>query len=86
MVSSNSNNAAPDVLVTPQLTTVVPQLLLNSPANIAAPELNAPGRRENTSAAGTAPSSSHSITCTPVAGGLSTLAELNAIKVAKLDR
>jgi hypothetical protein len=36
--------------------------------------------------AGTAPSSSHSITCTPAVGGPSTLAELDAIKVAKIDR
>jgi hypothetical protein len=86
MASSNSNNAAPDVLVTPPPTTAVPQLLPTPAINIAAPALNAPGHRENTPAAGTAPSSSHSITCTPAVGGPSTLAELDAIKVAKIDR
>jgi hypothetical protein len=83
MVGSNSNNAVPNVLVTPPANIATPDVLMTSPANTAAPELNAPDRRENTPAVGNAPASNPSISCTPVVGGPSTLAELDAIKVTK---
>jgi hypothetical protein len=76
MVGSNSNNVAPAVLVTPQPTTMAPQVLVTPPPTNAGPQVVV------TPAAGTAPSSSHSIMCTPGAvGSPSTLAELEAIKV-----
>ena len=43
-------------------------------------QLNAPVAADNTPP-GTAPTSGHSISCTPAAGGASTLAELDAITV-----
>jgi hypothetical protein len=72
--------AAP-TLVAPAAPTVVAPAAptLVSPA---APllQLNAPVAADNTPP-GTAPTSGHSISCTPAAGGASTLAELDAITV-----
>src|SRR4051812_15245399 len=90
MVSSHSNNAAQMnqenyVFVTLPASTVAPEVLVTPPALIAAaPELHAPGR-ENTPAVVTAPSSSPSVSCTPVVVcGALTLSDLDAITVNKL--
>jgi len=75
MVSSESDNMASAMLVTPPATTAAPEFLVTSPATTTVPELNAPGTKNT-------PASIHSHTCTPPAvDGASTLAELNAIKV-----
>jgi hypothetical protein len=77
--SSNSHNVEPSV--SPQVATMVspaaPTLL--APA-VPLLQLNATVAADNTPP-GTAPTSGHSISCTPVAGGASTLAELDAITV-----
>ena len=73
LTGSNSINAAP-----------APVVLVNPATNTAAPELNAPVG-EN-SPAGTVPTSSPSVSCTPAVGGASTIAELDAITVTKRRR
>ena len=84
---SNSHNVEPSV--SPQAATMVspaaPTLVAPAAPTLVSPaapllQLNAPVAADNTPP-GTAPTSGHSISCTPVAGGASTLAELDAITV-----
>ena len=83
-VTPPTRMAAPEALVTPPASTAAPEALVTPPAITAAPELNATDR-ENTPVAGTAPSSSPSISCTRVVVcGASTLAELDAITVNQI--
>ncbi|KAK1646269.1 hypothetical protein QYE76_064074 [Lolium multiflorum] len=74
---ANLGGSAAPTLVSPVAPTLV------SPA---APllQLNAPVAADNTPP-GTAPTSGHSISCTPAAGGASTLAELDAITSSAVD-
>ncbi|KAK1694307.1 hypothetical protein QYE76_011004 [Lolium multiflorum] len=76
--------AAPTLVAPAAPTLVSPAApMLVSPA---APllQLNAPVAADNTPP-GTAPTSGHSISCTPAAGGASTLAELDAITSSAVD-
>ncbi|KAK1627763.1 hypothetical protein QYE76_002078 [Lolium multiflorum] len=97
---SNSHNVEPSVspqaatMVSPAAPTLV---ALSGGANLGGPaaptlvspaapllQLNAPVAADNTPP-GTAPTSGHSISCTPAAGGASTLAELDAITSSAVD-
>jgi hypothetical protein len=84
---SNSHNVEPSV--SPQAATMVapaaPTLVAPAAPTLVSPaapllQLNAPVAADNTPP-GTAPTSGHSISGTPAAGGASTLAELDAITV-----
>ena len=84
---SNSHNVEPSV--SPQAATMVslaaPTLVAPAAPTLGPPaapllQLHAPVAADNTPP-GTAPTSGHSISCTPAAGGASTLAELDAITV-----
>jgi hypothetical protein len=92
---SNSHNVEPSVspqaatMVSPAAPTLVapaaPTLLAPAAPTLVSPaapllQLNAPVAADNTPP-GTAPTSGHSISGTPAAGGASTLAELDAITV-----
>ena len=70
--ASNSHNAMAGPLVPPA------EAVLVSPMPARALELNAPRCVKNTPA-GTSAASGPSVTCTPAVGGVSTLAELDAI-------
>ena len=72
-MASNSHNAQAAPLVSPA------EAVFVSPAPARALELNAPGCMP----AGTSAASGPSVSCTPVVGGASTLAELDAIRVTK---
>src|SRR4051812_14996220 len=62
-----ASTVAPEVLVTSPAITAAPNMLVSPPAIVAAaPEHQAPVR-ENTPVAGTVPSSSPSVSCTPIA-------------------
>ena len=78
--TSNSHSAQTAPLVSPVAPLVsLAEAVFVSPAPARAWELNAPG----CTPAGTSPASAPSVSCTPVVGGASTLAELDDITVTK---
>ena len=83
-MASNSHNLQAAPLVSQAAPLVSPvEAVFMSPALARALELNAPG----CTPAGTSAASGPSVSCMPVVGGASTLAELDAITVTKpLDR